>query len=288
MKIGYVSTNRSLCKADSTVKLDHLERVKGVANSNLECLKRTLEWNVEHDILFFRISSNTIPFASHPKMTFDWRKEMRGLLEEVGEVIREKSIRISMHPGQYTVLNSERGEVVRSSIEELKYHADLLDLMGVEGKIQIHVGSSKGGKEEGVRRFVENFSLLPENLRNRLVVENDDRVYTVRDCLEVWRGTGIPIVLDNLHHSLNNDGESLEEALDLVRGTWRGTPMMDYSSQEPGERRGVHASTLSETDFRDFLKVVKDVDVMLEIKDKEASALKAVRIAKEMNKIKSF
>ncbi len=201
------------------MRLDHLERVKEVATNNLECLKRTLEWNVEHDIFFFRISSNTIPFASHPKMTFNWREEMRGLLGEVGDVIRENSIRVSMHPGQYTVLNSEREEVVKSSIEELRYHADLLDLMGVEGNVQIHVGSSKGGKEGGTERFMENFSLLPENVKSRLVAENDDRVYKVKDCLEVWGRTGTPVVLDNLHHSLNNDGERLEEVLKEVRVT---------------------------------------------------------------------
>nr|WP_252896910.1 hypothetical protein [Metallosphaera hakonensis] len=142
MKVGYVSTNYSLCKADSTFRLSSLsrERVLKTAISNLECLKRILLWNLDHEILFFRISSNTVPFASHPKVTFDWREELSSLLGEAGDVVRENGIRISMHPGQYVVINSQRRDVVESSIAELRYHADLLDAMEVEGRIQVHVG----------------------------------------------------------------------------------------------------------------------------------------------------
>jgi len=285
VKIGYVSTNRSLCKADSTVRLDHLEKVREVSERNLRCLKRTLIWNIDHDILFFRISSNTIPFASHPKMTLNWRDELGDQLRSVGDIIMGR-IRISMHPGQYVVLNSNRREVVESSVAELKYHADLLDSMGVDGYIQIHVGSSQGGKKEGLRRFQENFYLLPENVMKRLAIENDDRVYTVSDCLNLWDVLRTPVVFDNLHHDLNNNGESLEDALRMVRNTWKGSrPMTDYSSQEVGEKSGVHASTLSISHFLDYVKRVDNVDVMLEIKDKEKSALRAVEILKEIGKL---
>ncbi|MCY0850054.1 UV DNA damage repair endonuclease UvsE [Sulfuracidifex metallicus] len=285
MKIGYVSTNRSLCKADSTVRLDHLEKVKETSERNLNCLKRILSWNIDHDILFFRISSNTVPFASHPRMTLDWRNELRDQLRSVGDIIRGR-IRISMHPGQYVVLNSHKREVVESSIAELKYHADLLDSMGVDGHIQIHVGSSQGGKREGKLRFQENFYLLPENVMKRLAIENDDRVYTVGDCLDLWDVLGTPVVFDNLHHDLNNNGESLEDALKKVRITWKGSrPMTDYSSQEKGDRPGVHASTLSVSHFLDYVKRVDDIDMMLEIKDKEKSALKAVEILREIGKL---
>ncbi|WP_338117000.1 UV DNA damage repair endonuclease UvsE [Sulfuracidifex metallicus] len=267
------------------MRLDHLEKVREVSERNLNCLKRTLIWNMDHDILFFRISSNTIPFASHPKMSLNWRDELGDQLRSVGDVIMGR-IRISMHPGQYVVLNSNRREVVESSVAELKYHADLLDSMGVDGYIQIHVGSSQGGKKEGLRRFQENFYLLPENVMKRLAIENDDRVYTVNDCLDLWDVLRTPVVFDNLHHDLNNNGESLEDALRMVRNTWKGNrPMTDYSSQEKGERPGVHASTLSISHFLDYVKRVDNVDVMLEIKDKEKSALRAVEILKEIGKL---
>nr|WP_256202116.1 hypothetical protein [Sulfuracidifex metallicus] len=100
------------------MRLDHLEKVREVSERNLNCLKRTLIWNMDHDILFFRISSNTIPFASHPKMSLNWRDELGDQLRSVGDVIMGR-IRISMHPGQYVVLNSNRREVVESSVAEL-------------------------------------------------------------------------------------------------------------------------------------------------------------------------
>ncbi len=286
MKVGYVSTNYSLCKADSTIRLSSLSRdaVLKTSISNLECLKRTLLWNLDHEILFFRISSKTIPFASHPKATFDWRDELSSLLGEVGEVIRENGIRVSMHPGQYVVINSQKRDVVESSIAELRYHADLLDAMGVEGRIQIHVGSSSGGKEEALKRFEVNFQSLPDKVKRRMAIENDDRIFTVKDCLRLYQTLKVPVILDNLHQSLNNDGETFSEALEMVRKTWKERPMIDYSTQQ-GSKRGVHASTLDVDHFREFVKSVDEVDIMLEIKDKEKSALKAVEVLKEIGKL---
>ncbi|WP_287689199.1 UV DNA damage repair endonuclease UvsE [Metallosphaera javensis (ex Sakai et al. 2022)] len=293
VKIGYVSTNYSMgYKADATFRLKNLteEKVIETASSNLNCLKRILKWNVSNDILFFRISSNTVPFASHPMNTANWKEELRGLLKEVGSFIRDHYLRISMHPGQFTVINSEKREVVEASVRELEYHADLLDLMGVEGVIQIHVGSGSGGKERGLARFVRGFSLLPERIARRIAVENDDRIYTLRDCLVLNRELGIPVILDNLHHQVNSSGEGLSEAFSLARETWRGTPMTDYSSQEPGEEAGVHASTLDEDDFRRYVQEISrvgDADIMLEIRDKERSALKAVQVLRSMKVGKS-
>ncbi len=290
VRIGYVSTNYSIgCDADKTIRLTSLspEKVMKVSLSNLDCLKRILEWNINHNIFFFRISSNTIPFASHPRLNFDWREKFEDILTEIGDFIKENSIRVSMHPGQYVVINSDRAEVVKSSEEELKYHVDLLDLMKVEGYVQIHVGSSRGGKETALNRFILNFQSLPLSVRNRIAIENDDRIFTVNDCMWISARVKVPVVLDNLHHSLNNDGESFQEALEKVRKTWNARPMIDYSEQEPGEKPGVHASTLNEENFRKFVENIEDneIDIMLEIKDKEKSALKAVNILKELGKL---
>jgi UV DNA damage endonuclease len=280
MKVGYVSTNYSLCRADRTFRLSSLtvERAREVGISNLECLMDTLKWNVEHGIYFFRISSNTIPFASHPKMLWDWRTEVKSTLEEIGDFIKDNGIRISMHPGQYVVINSERKEVIDSSFMELKYHADLLDLMGVEGYIQIHLGSSKG---DAIGRFVGNFFALPENVRKRLAIENDDKVFNVSHCLHVSSLTGVPVVFDNLHHKVNGNNDTLHEALEKVRLTWKGRPMVDYSE---GNSQGVHSDSITDA-FERFAEEVDDVDIMLEVRDKERSALKAVEILRRLGKL---
>jgi UV DNA damage endonuclease len=118
-------------------------------------------------------------------------------------------------------------------------------------------------------------------------VENDDRLYSLLDCLYLHKKTGIPILFDNFHHECLNNGEPMGEAVRMVAATWQekdGIPMMDYSSQAPGERKGKHTDQIEEDLFRNFLKDVNglDMDIMLEIKNKEVSALKAVSVAKEM------
>jgi len=119
------------------------------------------------------------------------------------------------------------------------------------------------------------------------VIENDDRSYTVADCLEVSRRCGVPVLLDAFHHRVNGSGETIGVALRRCAATWRrrdGVPMVDYSSQQPDERRGRHAEHIDVRDFRKFLAEMRDVecDVMLEIKDKESSALEASGLVARM------
>ncbi|MCL5743384.1 MAG: hypothetical protein M1541_05565, partial [Acidobacteria bacterium] len=135
--------------------------------------------------------------------------------------------------------------------------------------------------EHPLERFAQRYRALPGNIRRRLVIENDDRLFPLRDCLEISRDTGVPVVFDAFHHAILNRGEPLREALTGSLGTWSkqdGCAIVDYSSQEQGKRPGAHASTIDPADFRRFLRAAQglDFDVMLEIKDKEASALKAL------------
>jgi UV DNA damage endonuclease len=122
----------------------------------------------------------------------------------------------------------------------------------------------------------------------RLVVENDDRLYSLRECLSLHDVTGVPILFDNFHHECLNHGEPMTEALRLAASTWNptrdGVLMMDYSSQSLGERKGKHTDSLVPELFRGFVADLQglDVDMMLEIKDKEASAIKGIGILREL------
>ncbi len=289
MKIGYPCINTSVpCRGNRTFRLASYtkERLLATAGANIECLKEILHYNIANGILFFRVSSDIIPFASHPVMTAEWKEYFRDDLEETGRIIRSSDMRISMHPDQFIVLNSPREEVVERSIAELEYHADLLDLMqlDVSAKIQLHAGGRYGDPRAALGRFISVFrERLPDNVRNRLVIENDDRNYGVRDCMEISRKTGVPVLFDYFHHGILSYGEDLEKVLEEVFSTWHGPhglPMADYSSQEPGKRPGTHASTLDRPDFTDFIRKSTgfDFDIMLEIKDKEKSAGGALSI----------
>ena len=290
MNIGYPCINRSLsCQGNKTFRLKSYSEnrfIKTVEN-NLDCLQQILQFNQERNLLFFRISSDIIPFASHPVLTIDWVNYFEDRLNEIGRYIKNNNMRISMHPDQFIVLNSKRKEVVDRSVKELKYHADFLDALRLDStaKIQLHVGGVYDNKQESLNRFIRRYELLSNRIRKRLVIENDERSYTAKDCLHISKNANIPVLFDVLHHHIHNHNESVTSILKKIASTWKkrdGIPMIDYSSQEKNEKTGRHATHIDKKDFICFLKDSEpiDVDVMLEIKDKEKSALEAVRLAK--------
>jgi UV DNA damage endonuclease len=290
MRIGYPCTNRTLgCRGASTLRLASfsLERLDEAVSGNLRCLETMLHFNAEHGIGLFRITSDLIPFASHPEIEPPWRHLYARALADAGLTIQHLGIRVGMHPGQYTVLNTLDEKVLKNTMRDLVYHVGVLDEMGLDAtaKVQIHLGGVYGDREASLARFVARAKLLPETIRRRLVIENDERSFGLADCLRVAREARLPVLLDAYHHSLKNEGESLADALAAAAETWSsgdGLPIVDYSSPLPGGRLGQHAETLDDAHFRLFLKATSgaDLDVMLEIKDKELSALRAVEIAR--------
>ena len=292
MKIGYPCVNASMdCSAGNTFRLSSYtsERLLAAVAANLACLRRILEWNVAQGLLFFRIGSGVVPFGSHLVNTFPWQTHFAADFRAIGDYIRANDLRVSFHPDQFVVLNSPSPAIVQRSIEELVYQGSMLDLMGLDGtaKLQIHVGGLYGDRELALRRFAEVYATLPAAVRNRLVVENDDRLFSLRDCLELHAATGVPILFDNFHHECLNHGEPMTEALRLAAATWHptadGVPMMDYSSQAPGARKGKHTDDLVDELFDNFLDQLQglDFDMMLEIKNKETPALRAVAMLRE-------
>ncbi len=289
MKIGYPCINRSIgCSSGRTFRLASYsdERLITTVAGNLTCLQRILKWNIENRIGFFRITSDIIPFASHPICTLPWKEHFQDELEEIGGFIRDSGMRISMHPDQFIILNSPDEKVVSRSIDELMYHADLLDSMNLDrtAKIQLHVGGVYGDAEQSIIRFIRTYKSLDSAIQNRLVVENDDQRFTTADCLKIHEETGIPILFDVFHHTCKNSGENTGEMLDMTgktRSNGDGIPMTDYSSQHPEKRAGSHTEHIDPDDFRSFLTISRsyDIDIMLEIKDKEKSAREAVAIA---------
>ena len=293
MKIGYPCVNEAMdCSAGNTFRLASYsdERVVTAVTANLTCLRRMLEWNVAQGLLFFRIGSSIVPFGSHPVNAFSWQTHFAAEFRAIGDYIRANDLRVSFHPDQFVVLNSPNPAIVERSVQELVYQGLMLDLMGLDGtaKLQIHVGGLYGERELAISRFATEYAALPEAVKARLVVENDDRLFSLRDCLHLHELTGVPILFDNFHHECLNHGEPMAEALRLAAATWHpsadGVPMMDYSSQALGERKGKHTDDLVDDAFREFLTHLHglDFDVMLEIKNKEASALRAVAILREL------
>lgn len=291
MRIGYPCLNTGIgCTSARTFRLRSWseERFLSTVAENLACLSRILTFNAEHDLLFFRVTSDLVPFASHPVNTLDWQAIFAEEFAGIGAFVREQGMRISMHPDQFTLLTSPDEDVCERSVAELVYHAAVLDAMDLDAaaKIQIHLGGVYGDKETAVGRFLDRYRTLPEEVRRRLVVENDDHLYTETECRTVGRECGAPVLFDSFHHECNPSGLDTSEAVAACAATWKeqdGVPMVDYSSQEPGGRRGRHARTLDPAHFVAFLAAARphDPDIMLEVRDKEQSALRALAIARD-------
>jgi UV DNA damage endonuclease len=273
LRLGYACVNTGLPSSGRTVRLRNAtaDRLRKLIAANLDALDAILRWNAEHGIDVFRVTSNLIPFGSHPVNRIAWWEEFGERLHEIGACAG----RLSTHPGQYTVLSSVNASVVDAAVAELEYHSRLLDALGrgPSHKIVLHVGS--------IERFEAGFDRLSERARSRLVLENDER-QPLSDVLPLAKRLGAPVVFDVFHHRLapSFDGLSTCELVEITGETWSevdGRQKIHFSTQAPGKRPGAHADTIDTDSFRELVDEVGDLplDCMLEVKDKEQSVLRA-------------
>ena len=272
LRLGYACVNTGLPSSGRTVRLANAtpDRLRELTSENLDALEAIMRWNAAHGIEVFRVTSNLVPFASHPVNSVRWWDELSERFAEIGAL----GGRLSTHPGQYTVLSSSRPEVVAAAVAELEYHDRLLTALGRDAahKIVLHVGSPE--------RFEAAFERLSEGARTRLVLENDERV-PLEDVLRVARRIQVPVVFDVFHHQLapSFPGLSVRELVLLVGETWTdrdGRQKIHFSTQAPGKRPGAHADSVDLEAFAALVDEVGDLplDCMLEVKDKERSVLR--------------
>ncbi len=247
----------------------------------------------EQHICMYRISSNIAPYITHPDMPqFHHQiEECSEELEDLGRKARALGLRLSMHPSQYIVLNSPRDEVYQAAIKDLEYHARFLDALGLgpEAVVVIHGGGAYGDKQAAMERFVERYLELPERVRRRLVVENDEKIFSVSDVLWLHERTGVPVVFDYLHHQVHDpDGWDLQAAVSSCLSTWpQGVvPKVHFSSprteprsrgnRETGPLPWQHGDWIDAEEFVEFLNICKGLrfDVMLEAKKKDLALLR--------------
>lgn len=273
------------------------ENLRRIISSNLDALENILDYNSKNEIALFRISSDIIPFGSHPESSFDWRNEFRERLVQIGEQIKESGARVSMHPGQYTVLNSPSEETAQRAATDLLYHCGFLDSLGCGGscKIVLHIGGVYSEKKTSAERFIKRYEELEDSIKRRLVIENDDRAYNINDVLDISNRTGIPVVFDNLHHELNKPGEDigLYEWIGECAKTWGkddGTQKIHYSQSSRDAKRGAHSQFTRTDEFLAFYSGLgqKTPDIMLEVKDKNLSCVKCSLLAKTDIRVKDL
>lgn len=274
-----VTVKRALSLPDDDARQELCRRV---ARSNLLNTRRLVFHNAAHGLRLYRITPQLVPLATHDLMAeWRWQEELEADFRELGQTLRAYGLRISSHPGQYTVLNSTRKPVQEAAIRDLNYHADLMDLLGygAEARIVIHVGGAQGGKEAALGRFLEGVEQLPDRVRSRLAVENDDTLFHVDDVLQLCRQGGLPMVLD-IHHDLINPGERPldPDRVAAIFATWPAgeRPKIHVSSPRDQQDPKAHADYVDPAFVRGFLDLAAghDFDIMVEAKQKDAAALK--------------
>jgi len=293
IRLGYVGINTLLPTASKTFRLASYssERMLETGRKNLKALRNILQWNVEHRIKLFRITSGLIPFGSHSINSGIWKKELKEDFRETGDFIRKNSLRVSLHPGQYTVINTPNNEFYERSLKDLQYHCAVLDLMELDGshKIVIHGGGIYQDRQHSTTILLQRLEKMSESIRKRLVIENDERNFSAADIYAVCRRTGYPGLLDVFHHQCFPSFQSLgiREIIEQFRSTWPVTQRqkIHYSNQAAEKHRGAHSEGIDLEQFSRFYAEVKDLelDIMLETKDKQQSVLKVRRYFPELS-----
>ena len=234
-----VTTNRSMIK--KTFKEKGLSYAGELGMLNAADLGRILKWNVQNNIKCFRLSSEFFPWASEYKFEdLPQYLRIKTLLAGAGHYAKSNGLRLTSHPGPFNVLVSPHKHVVDNTITDLRIHGEVFDMLGLErspyNKINIHCNGVYGDKQSAMDRFCKNFELLPESVRTRLTVENDDKasMYSVKDLMYIHERIGIPIVFDYHHHKFCTGDLSEKEALELALSTWPKdiTPIVHYSESK--------------------------------------------------------
>ena len=282
-----ITTGRSMIKR--TFETKGLDYASELTLKNVKDLNSIISWNVLNGYDFYRMSSGLAPW----KTEYDWEDlkdidSIRKWFHSAGTMAKTHGIRLTSHPGPYNVLVSPKEEVVENCIKDLTIHGDEFDMMGLSrtpyNKINIHLGGAYGDKEASMKRFVKNFPRLPESVRSRLTLENDDKasMYSVKDLYEgIYKKIGVPIVFDYHHHKFCTGGMSEQEALEMALSTWGDIkPVTHYSESRRDEQKDETIRVQAHSDYvYDKIEMYgNDFDIMVEAKAKELAVDRYLKI----------
>lgn len=286
---------------------------------SIACLSDIFSYLDSVDIRMYRISSDFVPYGTHPDLPqFHGQiAECDRALADLGRRAREMDLRLSLHPSQYVVLNAADPDVAGAAIRDLDQQSLLLDAMGMGEQCVVitHVGGLYGDREAALGRFVANWRRLSEAARRRLVLENDERCFSVRDISRVHQQIGIRLIFDFQHHMLNPSDVELPAALQTCLATWPAPqqPKIHYSSSrtelrevirknsKTGKRETVllsplpsqHGDFVNPLEFLLFMEQAgaapngaeAPFDIMLEAKAKDLAVLALRRFLKERGRM---
>lgn len=293
IKLGYVAISLSLNTASKTTtfknysKLNEINKflkIDSIIKQNFLNLEKILLYNFKNGIHFYRLSPNIIPLATHPNVDINYINIYKDNFKKIGNMIKLYNIRVDIHPNHYCILNSPNKEVIQTSKKILKYNYNIFKAMGIDGKIILHVGGLYKDKDKSIKRFISNFKKIDKEIRNMIILENDDKVYNIKDTLLICESLNIPMVLDYHHFKCNNCGEDITEYIERILNTWKEqklNPKMHFSSPKSKKEFRNHNDYINSDDFIKFIKMLTnyntDIDIMLECKRKDEALFKLIR-----------
>lgn len=273
-----ITTGRGMIKR--TFESKGVDYASEITLANAKDLHNIMTWNVLNGYNFYRMTSGLAPW----KTEYEWNdlkdiKEIKQWLHSAGTMANTHGVRVTSHPGPFNVLVSPNENVVQNTFQDLTMHGEVFDMMGLSrthyNKINIHCNGVYGDKESALDRFCKNFEQLPESVKTRLTVENDDKasMYSVKELYDgIYKRINIPIVFDYHHHRFCTGGLSEQEALELAMSTWGDiTPVVHYSESRAEEHLDESIRPQAHSDLIKQLPNTygNDVDIMVEAKHKE-------------------
>lgn len=258
------------------------QRLRDTYHHNVDQHVKLIPELIRNNIKLFRMTSNLFSLFEFTNGMIKSDELLKRKLRFFGDKMKAHGIRVTCHPGQFTVISSDSDKVIENSIRELEYHAWIFDQMGFDETphyaINIH-----GGKSDRSERLVEVVKTLPSNVRNRLTFENDENSYDTQQLLEISSKTDVPIVFDSHHHIFNTGGLSMSDAICETVKTWKNIkPLQHISNTEIGV-----SETASATERRkhsNYIHYIPDIqlkhildnsiDVEIEAKAKNLAVLK--------------
>lgn len=293
--LGYVSIPLTLgITSSSTITYtrykeldDGIDKINLLIDKNLDSLFEILKYNVKNNIHFYRMTSNLIPLATLDDVCFDYVAPYISKYKNIGDFVNSNRLRIDAHPDQFCVLNSTNPKVLENTFNILKYHCNLFRAFNFSNpKLIIHVGGNQFGKKSSVARFKNNFNKLDEEIKKMIVIENDDKIFNIKDVLYLCRSLKIPMVLDYHHYICNNEGEDIKDYLKDIFSSWNDTglsPKIHFSSPKSKLKKEfrAHNDYIDVLEFISFLEMAKyytkELYVMIEAKKKDEALFRLIR-----------
>jgi len=237
---------------------------------NFKMTLNTIRFCQLNNIQGYRLSSSLAPILTHKNLRLRIADlpnfaAIKAVCESIKQLLAANPIRVSAHPSEYITLSSDNPECIDNSIVDLEQHAEIFDLLGLpqdyRSPLNIHVRQD-GDAQTIADKVLRVYDTLPDNIRNRLVLENNDNakgVWSISNLIKYFHcSRGIPITFDSLHHSLLSSGMTEQDAFNAAHDTWPTVPIFHYSEGIDGTRKHADMPTTTPRSYgRDVLHDVE-------------------------------